>query len=287
LSEAHDVFNAFREQQRRTTLAHRAHNISANHFVPRIVISQLLAEPLKFQARIILGLGPGAKPGWADKYPVSEGPGRGLLFRIDAIPHRAALHEDDRVMTVFARKCGGQAGNEPRFSPARDQFKAPSGQVMAFINHKMTVISDPIIDCAFVDQALHQGHIQHSSELFSPASKASDGLGRNAEKFGQTLDPLVHELAAMHKDQGVHAASRDEPGSQHGFAETRRGSQNACIVYQHRLRSRLLFRPQCAAKRHIQGNANEAFIPDYCLDLQFPKSAHRLIETTTGKSEMQ
>jgi hypothetical protein len=197
------------------------------------------------------------------------------------MPHRAALHEDDRVMAVFARESGGQAGHESGFGPARDEFKALSGHVMTFINYQVTVISDPIIDCAFVGQTLHEGHIQHAGELFSPASKASDGLGWHAEKFGQTLDPLFHELSAVHKDKGVHAALRDEPGGQHGFAESRRGGQNACVVPEHCFCSRLLFGPQRAAKRQIQGNTGEAFIADNRFDLQFLKSAPHLIKTAT------
>src|SRR4029077_15671964 len=103
--------------------------------------------------------------------------GSGLPFRIKAMPHRAALHEDDRVMAVFARERGGPAGPESGFVTARDDFKDLSVHVMTFINHQVTVISDPIIDCAFVGQTLHEGHIQHAGELFSPASKASVVLG--------------------------------------------------------------------------------------------------------------
>ena len=203
------------------------------------------------------------------------------------MPHWAALHEDDRVVAVFAGKSGGQADHESRFGPARDEFKAQSGQMMTFINHQVTVISDPIVHCAFVNQALHKGYIQHAGELFPPASKASDGPGRHAEKFGQTLDPLFHELSAVHKDEGVHAALRDEPGGQHGFAESRRGGQNACVVPEHCLCSRLLFRPQHAAKRHIQNKAAEAFIANNRLDLHFLKSAPHFFKAAAWEGEMQ
>src|SRR5271166_1566999 len=98
------------------------------------------------------------------------------------------------LSATLARKDGHHPIIFMQCGPVRDQFKASSGKVMTFIDDQMTVISDPIIDSLCVNQALHQGHIQHSGELFSPASKASDGLGRHAEKFGQPLDPLFHEL---------------------------------------------------------------------------------------------
>ena len=100
-----------------------------------------------------------AKAGRADEDPVNEGPGCGLLFRIHAMPHRAALHEDNRVMPVFACKSGGQAGHESRFGPARDQFEAQSGHVMTFIYYQVAVLCDSIIDCAFVDQTLHKERV--------------------------------------------------------------------------------------------------------------------------------
>ncbi len=91
----------------------------------------------------------------------------------------------------------------------------------------------------------------------------------------------------MHQDQRVHATLRDEPGGQHGFAESRRGGQNACVVPEHCLCSRLLFGSQRAAKRNVQRNAAEAFIADYHLDLQFLKGPPHLIKTATRQGEMQ
>jgi hypothetical protein len=102
LSQALHVFNPFGEQQRRAAFANGGQYIGANHFVPRVFTSQRLAEPVKFHARIILRVFHGAKCGWTYNHPVNEESGRGLLFRINAMPYRAALHEDDRVMAVFA-----------------------------------------------------------------------------------------------------------------------------------------------------------------------------------------
>ena len=153
-----------------------AHQAQAD-WLDHAIDSQRLAESVKFHSRIILWIFGGTKSSRTDKYLVSKGPCGGLFFWIHAMPHRAALHEDDWVMAIFASDSGRQAGYEFRFGPSRHQFKAPRGKVMTFIDHKVAVVSDSIIDRAFVDHALHKGHIHHPAEFLSPASKTSDGLG--------------------------------------------------------------------------------------------------------------
>jgi hypothetical protein len=151
LFESQHMLNPFGQQQRGPTIAHRAQDVGTNHFVPGLFISQRLTEPVKFFTGIILGFRRGVKTGRPNKYPVSERPGRRLLFGINPMPHRAALHEDDRVMAIFACQRGGQAGHEFCFGLADHQLEVLSGQVMTFIHDQVTVIRDPIIDCPLVN----------------------------------------------------------------------------------------------------------------------------------------
>ena len=60
----------------------------------------------------------------AHDHLVRERPRGRLLSGVDAIPHRAALHEDDRMMAVLARDGGRQAGDEPRLGSAGHLFEA-------------------------------------------------------------------------------------------------------------------------------------------------------------------
>ena len=90
----------------------------------------------------------------------------------------------------------------------------------------------------------------------------------------------------MNQNQGVHAALSNEPGREHGFAESRRGGQDAGIVRQHRLCRRFLFGAQSATEGHVQRRAVTAFVADNGLDLQRVKQLLHLFEATARKGEM-
>jgi len=97
---------------------------------------------------------------------------------------------------------------------------------------------------------------------------------------------LFQELLAVNKDKSVHAALSDKPGRNHGFTKSCCGGQNAGLMPQHRLCSRLLFWPQLAAKGHVQRSAAAAFIADDGFDLQRLQGLLHLIEATSWQGEM-
>ena len=59
----------------------------------------------------------------------------------------------------------------------------------------------------------------------------------------------------MHEHECVDAALCDQPGGDDCLAERRRRGQNASLVAQHRVRRRLLLRPELALKGHVQRSA--------------------------------
>jgi hypothetical protein len=65
------------------------------------------------------------------------------------MPDWAALHEDDRMVTVLA--CDGcrQTNDESRLGSAYHLLETVSRQVMALINDHMAVLSDAVIYHAF------------------------------------------------------------------------------------------------------------------------------------------
>ena len=233
-----------------------------------MVAPERRAQPVKFGARIRLGRRRRVESGRTDEDLMSERPRGGLLFRIDPIPHRAALHEDNRVVSVFAGDGGGQACDEPRFGAAGDQLKAAGGKVVTFIHHQMAVSPGAVVHYAFVGEALHKRHIQAARELLPTTSEPPDHFRRKAQECGQALDPLFQELLAVNKNKSAHATSSNEPGRDHGFAKRRCAGENSGVVRQHRVRSRLLFGPQRAAKVHVQRSAAAALVADEWLDLQ-------------------
>ena len=73
---------------------------------------------------------------------VLERTGGRLRLGIDAMTHRAALHEDDRMVAVLAGDGGGQARDESGLRPADDLLEALGGQMVALIHDQMSVVSD-------------------------------------------------------------------------------------------------------------------------------------------------
>ncbi len=102
-----------------------AHDVRANHLVALVVIPQGLVQLVKFHARVGIGRRNRAKTGWTDQDLMRERPRGSLGFRVHTMANRAALHENDRVVTVLASHRGRQTGHKFRFGAADDQFKTP------------------------------------------------------------------------------------------------------------------------------------------------------------------
>ncbi len=178
------------------------------------------------------------------------------------MPDRSALHEDDRMMTILPRDRCGKAQDESRLRPTDDFFKAPRGEMVAFIDDHMAVIGDAIVHDTFANQALNDCHVDHPGRLLSTAANAADRLHRKVEELGQAFDPLVQELPPMHEDERVDAAQGDQPGSDDCLAERRRGGQDTNVVLQHRLRRELLFCSELASKGGLQRMSAETLVTD-------------------------
>ena len=129
-----------------------------------------------------------------------EGPSGGLLFGIDAMTDRAALHEDNRVMAILPRHRRGQTKDILGLGPPRDGFEAHGGQVMAFIDNDMPVIGDQIGDDALSYQALHEGHIDIPGRLLLPAMDNAERVRRNIQEGLETRDPLIEKLPTVDED---------------------------------------------------------------------------------------
>jgi hypothetical protein len=106
----------------------------------------------------------------------------GLLFRIGAIPHGSALHEDDRVMSVLPGDSGRQSKNEPRLRTAGDLFEAVSGEVVTLVHDQVAVSSYAVIHHTLAYQALNDRHINSAGRLVPASADPSDGGGRQLKK---------------------------------------------------------------------------------------------------------
>jgi hypothetical protein len=78
-----------------------------------------------------------------------------LLLGIDPISNGSALHENDRMMTVFSSDGGRETGDESGLGPADDLLETGRGEMVAFVHDEMSIISDQIVSGAFSRQALY------------------------------------------------------------------------------------------------------------------------------------
>jgi hypothetical protein len=76
------------------------------------------------------------------------------IARAEIEPHRAALHEYDRMVTVLAVGRRSHAKHVFGFDLLHDLLKAESRNVVAFINNDVSVFGDKVLNFAFTLQAL-------------------------------------------------------------------------------------------------------------------------------------
>ena len=95
---------AFRDDHRRTSSFKRGQDVIEDEIIPSLILS----EPrVKFLDRgfVIRTASVSLKLGAPENHLVVERPGSSLRPRIDAMTHRAALHENDRVVAILSRHC--------------------------------------------------------------------------------------------------------------------------------------------------------------------------------------
>src|SRR5206468_921408 len=105
---------------------------------------------------------------------VLEWTGGRLGLRIHAVPNGTALHEDDWVMTVFARDGRGQSKNEPRLCLPGHLFETVRGEVVALVDDEMAVPIHAVVDHAFLDETLNDGHVDDARGRVSSTADAAD-----------------------------------------------------------------------------------------------------------------
>ena len=158
-----------------------------------------------------------------------ERPSRRLPSRIDAMPHRTALHEDDRVVSVLPRHRGRQPGHEPRLRPSGDQLEAVRGQMVAFIHDQVAVAAHTIIDDPFLTR-LWIIATSRSPSVCCGRHRCARSPWQGAEEFRKALHPLFEQLAPMDEHERADAALRDEPCGHDRLAERCGGGQHAGVV---------------------------------------------------------
>src|ERR1700687_630412 len=161
-----------------------------------LVASRKAIEVLNRGSRIRL-LARSMENGLLKHYPVGERPCSCLLLGIDAIADRTTIHKNDWVMTVFPRHCRRQTKYVFGLSGPSYCLKAEGGQMMAFINNEMPIVSHKIRHLAFSHQALDDGYIDDTCRPLLSATDDPDTVRIDIEECGQPRHPLIQPLLPM------------------------------------------------------------------------------------------
>src|ERR1700688_2410207 len=132
--------------------------------------------------------------------------------------------------------------------------------MVTFVNNKMTVFGNPVVNDAFADQALNQGDIKHAIWLISSTSDMADRFRRQIKKCTKSFNPLFEQLPSMYEYQRVDAPLCNQPCGNHGFAEGSGGGQDARIMSQHRTSGDELLWPQFSMEHRRQQSPRRSFI---------------------------
>ena len=90
----------------------------------------------------------------------------------------------------------------------------------------------------------------------------------------------------MNEHERVHAALRDQPRGNDGFAERGRRREDPCVVSEHRVDGGALLSTQFALKDHLQRHAVEPFVTDGKLNTQRVQRSAHVIETAARQGDV-
>ena len=97
-----------------------------------------------------------------------------LRARVNAISNRAALHEDDRMVTIFAGHCRGQPEDVVRLRSASHELETRRRKMVALVDDQMTVVRYNVGYFASAHKALNQRDVNDASRLAASAANDAD-----------------------------------------------------------------------------------------------------------------
>src|SRR5262245_13933596 len=184
------VVLALSDHDRETPCFESRQNIVENHVIASSVAGQQAVEFLdRYWCIRCLPLRTESSP--LDYHAVRERSRCRLFPRVDAMTDRAALHEDDGMMTVLPGHCCGQSEHVLGLGGASHRLKADSGQVMAFVHHEMSVAGHEVGNLTLLHQALDDCNIDEASRTFASTADDPNSIRVNVEEGAQPRHPLI------------------------------------------------------------------------------------------------
>jgi hypothetical protein len=94
------------------------------------------------------------------------------------VTNRPALHEDDRLLSVAADRCGRGAQHVFRLGPFEDRVEGDCADMVALVDDHLPIVLDQRIHLALAGQGLHHGDIDLAGGFgLAAADGADNALG--------------------------------------------------------------------------------------------------------------
>ncbi len=189
-----------------------------------------------------------------------ERPRERLLFCIHTVANRATLHDDDRVMPIFALRRRGQTSDVTRLHLPKHLLKAHGRKMVAFVHKNVPVVGDQVVNDLFPIQTLNDSNVDDSTGTSPATANLANCFDGQIQKCSKSFAPLIEKLASMHEHQGVNFARCNKPRGHDCFPKSSCGAQNTFVVRKHGLGCNLLIRSKLAVKRRFNWLADEPLV---------------------------
>ena len=105
-----------------------------------------------------------------------------LLLRTFPETDGTALHQDNRVMAVFADGSCSEAHNVLSFYLFENLFKGKGWDVVAFINNDLTIFGHHVFDLSLAIEALDEADVDRTGNLLFAATYLTNVFQRHPQE---------------------------------------------------------------------------------------------------------
>ena len=176
------MVGTFCEYHRRTPCTDCGNDILADEAVSTLVSDQPVIEFMKMVSGIRIGYVGLVERCGAHQHIVREGTSLRLLFGVNPVSYRPALHENNRMVAVLAAHGGRETSNILGLGPSGNLLETGGCYMMALIHNKMPIVANQIIHHTFAHKTLNDSHIQSTCGLSPSSSDLTDNFDRKVKE---------------------------------------------------------------------------------------------------------
>ena len=120
----------------------------------------------------------------------------------DHVADRAALHRDDRLMTITPVRSCREAGYVSSRDGREHAFDLNGWHVVACVDDHVAIGADDIVKVIAAREGLDHRDVELFRQSASPGAESPYRPRRDLEKFAEPFDPLFDERLAMDEGRG-------------------------------------------------------------------------------------